>query len=438
MEDPGSAINSIPLIFFIIAAFLLGSFLSLLKNSLVQSRRARLRFLAEGGNRKYLAALELLEKIDFYKAGLFSGIIFFEILSGCLGGITLSRIYFFERAPGTLAAFSAIILLSLLGGAIFFILAEAITREIARLASEKILALFVPVIKLFSFLASPMIAINTGLETLANSLFRSRLSNPGMTEDELKIALLEGEKSGIVESKERTMVEGVFYLGDKPVGAFMTHRSEVAWLDINTDPEKARKIAEEAGDQRFFPVVSGNLDEVSGVVSVEAILLALLKGPWPGLNKLMQAPCFIPEKMPALKAFETFKKAETACLFVMDEYGGFAGILTIRNLIEEIVGELSNSEGEEDAIIRREDGTWLADGSVSIDDAAQALSLSSLAANENPEYHTLAGFILDLAGEIPGANTHFDFHGFRFTVAEMDGNRINRILITKLEEPGIP
>jgi putative hemolysin len=260
-----------------------------------------------------------------------------------------------------------------------------------------------------------------------------------MTEDELRIALLEGEKSGIVESEERTMVEGVFYLGDRAVGTFMTHRSEIRWLDINAGSEEARLAAEAGDDQRYFPVADGELDEVSGAVSVEDILIALLPpepaspASWPGLKALMKTPYFVPETMPAIKAFEAFKKAGADYLFVMDEYGGFAGILTVHNLIEEIVGQLSASRDGGEEILEQEDGTWLADGSVNIDDAARALSLSN-PGGEHGDYHTLAGFILDLAGEIPKTGAHFDYHGYRFKIVDMDGNRIDKVMISKIEE----
>ena len=252
-----------------------------------------------------------------------------------------------------------------------------------------------------------------------------------MTEEDLRNALLEGEKSGVVESKERAMVEGVFYLGDRPVRAFMTHRSEIRWLDIEAGPEEAREAAEEAESQHCFPVANGDLDEVTGMVLARDIFKAILTHPWPGLKSVMRPPFFIPETMSALKAFEAFKKADANDLFVMDEYGGFAGILTVRNLIEEIVGELSDSGTEGETIVKQEDGTWLADGGVSIDDTAQALELESLGA-EQSEYHTLAGFILDLAGEIPKAGSYFDHSGFRFTISGLEGNRIDKIVISKI------
>ena len=255
----------------------------------------------------------------------------------------------------------------------------------------------------------------------------------GITEAELRIALEEGEKSGVVESEERTMVEGVFYLGDKPVSAFMTHRSEIEWLDIDADPKEAREAAENADNQSFLPLVRGDLDDVVGTVSVRAVLRALIQhnvdDSWPGLKSIMRPPYFIPGTMSALKAFEAFKKADANDLFVMDEYGGFAGLLTVRSLIEEIVGELSASSGEGETIVKQEDGTWLADGGVSIDDAAQELELNLLV--NGSEYHTLAGFILELAGEIPRPGAYFDYNGYRFKIVSLDGNRIDKIVISK-------
>ena len=275
-------------------------------------------------------------------------------------------------------------------------------------------------------------------------IFSPGASKRGMTEEELRHALLEGEKAGVVESKERTMVEGVFYLGDRPVSAFMTHRSVIKWLDINADAHSARKAAEEAGSQTCLPVADGELDEVAGAVLVQDIFRSLLDiqseqsdaqtdNSWPGLKSIMRQPHFIPETMSAIKAFEVFKKADANDIFVMEEYGGFAGILTVRNLIEEIVGELSASGEKEEAITRQDDGTWLADGGVSIDDAARELGLDRLGEEQN-EYHTLAGFILYLAGVIPKEGACFDYSGYRFKVVDMDHNRIDKIVISKTRE----
>jgi putative hemolysin len=211
----------------------------------------------------------------------------------------------------------------------------------------------------------------------------------------------------------------------------MTHRSEIKWLDINAKPGEVRKTIESAKESQYcFPVAEGELDEVAGVILIHEIYKALLEKKWPGFKAIMRPPHFIPETMSALKAFEAFKKADANDLFVMDEYGGFAGILTVRNLIEEIVGELSASGEQEEIIAKQEDGTWLADGGVSIDDAARELGLDKLGEEQN-DYHTLAGFILYLAGEIPRTGAYFDYNGYRFKVVDLDNNRIDKILISR-------
>jgi putative hemolysin len=256
------------------------------------------------------------------------------------------------------------------------------------------------------------------------------IRKPAMTEAKLRTALIEGEKSGIVESKERTMVEGVFYLGDRPVGAFMTHRSEIQWFDVNDDPGIVCSKALNYRDQRCFPVTDGKPDEIIGAAYLEDIIIDRLAGPNNGLKAIMKNAYFVPQTMPSLKAFESFKNAQADYIFVMDEYGGFAGMLSIRNLMEEIVGELADSQDEAESFIQREDGTWRAGGGVSIDDVAEELSLPGLA-EEHPDYHTLAGFILALAGELPKPGDSFVYQGFSFTIEGMDGNRIDKVLISK-------
>lgn len=249
-------------------------------------------------------------------------------------------------------------------------------------------------------------------------------------DEEFRMALEEGEKSGAVESRERSIVERVLYLGDRPVGAFMTHRSEMEFLDVSAGPEEVREKALAFRSQGFFPVVRETQDNVAGVVSVEDILIAFTKNEWNGLSAIMKPPHFIPETMSALKAFEAFKREDEYYLCVMDEYGGVAGSLRVRNLLEEIVGELSGSASEEEAVILQEDGSWLADGSVSVDELAEVLGLESLGENHG-DYHTLAGFILKLAGDIPKTGDSFGWGDFRFKVLDRDGNRIDKVLISK-------
>ncbi len=225
----------------------------------------------------------------------------------------------------------------------------------------------------------------------------------------------------------------------------MTHRSDIAWLNASADCAEILKTVTEFRAQRYFPVAENTLDEVIGAVSVEDILFSFFQETsgkdalvsktkfasknFKNLKKIMRSPCFVPETMGALKAIDVFKQQETDILFVMDEYGGFTGILLMRDLVEEIVGELSAKKAKTEAVVRQNDGTFLADGGSNIDEIAELLSLPSLV-DEHQDYHTLAGFILSLSGEIPRTGASFMYKNVEFRVVNMDANRIDTVLIT--------
>jgi putative hemolysin len=341
-------------------------------------------------------------------------------------------IYMYYNVAGAWFFYFSFIVYAIVFGILIALLSDALPKLLSRIAPEKIAAaLFMPV-KIFSFLMAPVVIPALKIASLISGALNIEEGDNSFTEDELRHALIEGEKSGVVESNERTMVEGVLYLGDRPVGAFMTHRSEIEWLDFNEPYEAIRAKALENRKQRCFPVVDGDPDHIVGAVYLEDIILDYSQSRPLGLRAIMKKAQFVPETMSALKAFESFKQSQANSLFVMDEYGGLAGVISITALIEEIVGELSTPVVKEEPIIRQADGSWLADGTLNIDDAAQALSLAGLG-EEADDFHTLAGFILSLAGELPKVGDSFESHGYKFTVVDKDGNRIDKLLITKIE-----
>ena len=439
-----------PFICSIVVLLLAGAFLSMLKTALAVARKSRLRSLIEAGEKKYKSVLEAAEKPGRFLASLRMGIIFIEIAIGCLCAQSFSsaleNVFVLMGFTTQAAFFLAVLVLALVIAAFFFIVCETLPRQIALVFPEALCATFFPLVRLCTFLVFPLLSLNRRISAFLNkrlslardshvshNIIRNSAqseSRRDITEAELRHALIEGEKTGAVESRERTMVEGILYLGNRPVSAFMTHRSEIRWLDINADSRESRNTAEDSANQFYIPVADCDLDEVIGMVSSLDIFKALMNDSWPGLQSIMRSPYFIPETISGLKAFEAFKNADANTLFVMDEYGGFAGILTLRSLIEEIVGELSASQREEEAIVKQADGSWLAGGGINIDDAASELGLL-LPEDEHGSYHTLAGFILELAGEIPHTGDYFDYNGHRFMIVGMDGNRIDKILITK-------
>jgi putative hemolysin len=410
--------NYAPLLLIPLLCSVAGGIFTLAELALSESRKPRLRSRAEGGDKRYGRALETAEHPDPALGALRIGMALADTATGALGGI-LAAVLLQDFALSAAAAAAFLILLA--------ILRSCVVALLARPEPEIVLVRVLPLVRLLCLVFGPLLHI--GSRRASN-----RRGDPGITEDELRMALQEGEKSGIVESEERTMVEGVFYLGDRPVGAFMTHRSEIQWLDLDAPAEKVRAVAVEHRAQQFFPVASGAVDEIVGIVSVENILLAFLENTWSGLKSLMDPPHFVPETMSSIRAFEAFKRGDSAFLLVIDEYGGFAGALSVGDLMEEIVGELSASASTEDAILAREDGSYLVDGSVNIDDIAALLPGAGFPASPQ-EYHPLAGFILELAGEIPRTGAVFERNGYRFTVVDMDGNRIDKVLIEPVGEP---
>jgi putative hemolysin len=418
-----------PLVLGIAAVVLAGGFFALVEMALGSVRKGRLRSLAEGGDQACLRALEAVDNSSPYPQVCRLWIAALRILAGVLGG-------FLVRPPGNPRAEGnlALAYIPLLGLAAL-ILGLVVPRIIAAAAPEKTIARLLPAIRLFSLLSRPLLRCYALINTAARRLFRldTAAETTGMTEDELRGALAEGEKSGVVESKERTMVEGVFYLGDRPAGAFMTHRSELEWIDSHATAQDVRDLILKKRDQDCFPVAENTLDNILGALYREDFLCALAEGPsWERdfgqrLKSLIRTVSFVPETMSALKAFEAFRRGNTNHLFVMDEYGGFSGILSVRNLIEEIVGELSAAAGEE--IRPHENGGWIAGGSVNFDDAIRVLGMDSLAGEDHPDFHTLAGFILSIAEEIPRPGARFVYRGFEFKILSMDGNRIDQVLI---------
>lgn len=430
MDSFLSEINKILHIAIVFSIIILSGLFTLFNAALGICRKSRLE---KERAKRYKALLKILEAPHniSHTCRLWSNLL--NITAAFLAGFTGLTFISNNR---NISSWVFLAVYALISGLIIVLLSDTFPKLVSLIKPEKTAAMLLPLMKTLSMPMIPFTFLSKKIESLFKTAFRPEIDESGITEeelqDELRNTLLEGEKSGVVESKERTMVEGVFYLGDRPVGAFMTHRSEIQWLDINAPYEEIRKKAIEHREQRCFPVANASPDEITGAVFLEDIILDYALPEPLGLRAIMKKAQFVPETMSAIKAFESFKHGQSGFLFVMDEYGGLAGIISITALVEEIVGELSAPVKDEEPIIRQEDGTWLADGTLNIDDAQKALSLTGL--GEEGDFHTLAGFILHLAGELPRVGDSFRYQGYKFTVVDKDGNRIDKLLISKTEK----
>jgi putative hemolysin len=419
---------------FIAGLIIASGFFSLYTEALKAARKPRMQTQADDAEKRgrllraksIRRGMEAVGNPDRHLTAARIWISVLRTLAVLLSGFYLEHLIYGARKAGipfplALAASTIALALAIL------LFGDFAPRAIARVSPERIVINFLPLFETLILPLRPLFFLASAVGKSLRPMFKTKQA--AMTEDELKIALIESEESGIVESKERKMVEGVFYLGDRSLGAFMTHRSEIQSVDINDPPQDIRAKVLDFRAQRCFPVADGSLDAIIGAAYLEDIILDLASPAPAGLRSIMKKALFAPETMPALKAFETFRRGETSYIFVMDEYGGFAGMVWLQDLMEEIVGELTAPVNEEKQAVQLEDGSWLIDGSMNTDDAAHLLSLPGLA--DSGDYHTLAGFVLSLAGELPHSGDSFSYCGCRFTVLDMDGNRIDKVGVKK-------
>ncbi|HUW85506.1 MAG TPA: hemolysin family protein, partial [Methanoregula sp.] len=234
------------------------------------------------------------------------------------------------------------------------------------------------------------------------------------------------------DKAELSMVEGVFELGDRRVDSLMTHRSDIIALDLN-DPtdENLRKMT--TSGQSNFPVYDRYLDNIVGMVSVKDVLTAMVKGGTPDIKASVTKPLFAPNALPVLKLLESFKETGVHIALVTDEYGSIQGVITLHDILEAIVSNVRTlGEPVDTQIVVREDGSWLINGNTRVDSIKKILSVDSFPGEEHGHYRTIAGLILFILEWIPKTGDRLEVGGLRYEVVDMDGNRIDKVLVTRV------
>jgi putative hemolysin len=284
-----------------------------------------------------------------------------------------------------------------------------------------------------SRLASPAVRILAGSSNfLVRRLGIRSAAEPPVTEDEIKVLIKQGTQAGVFEEVEQDMVEGVFRLGGQRVGALMTPRPDVDWIDLDEPPQVIHDQILNSHRTRF-PVAQGDLDRVLGILHAKDLLAHGFSCDPPDLRKVIRPPLFIPESAEALQALEVFKEKRGRFAIVTDEFGGVAGVISSTDILEAIVGDLpAKGESAEPEAMRREDGSWLIGGALSVEEMQDLLELDELPDEEEGVFQTVGGFVMARLGEVPAVGNHFDWCGFRFEVMDMDGRRVDKVLVTPL------
>jgi putative hemolysin len=408
--------------------------------AVVSARKARLEQMANQGDAKAKAALKLANSPNEFLSAIQIGITLIGILSGAVGQATLAQRLkpVFDRIP-LLQPYSEEISVAIVVTLITYfalLIGELVPKRLALNNPEKIACSVAKPMRLLSTITAPLVYL-LGIST--NGLLRllgiQPETEPIVTEEEIKVLIEQATQSGTFEESEQEIVERVFRLSDRPIKAFMTPRFEIAWLNLKASPEDTQRRIIESNYSRF-PVGEESLDKCLGIVRGSNFLAACLEGKENDLDAMLESPLFIPENTPALRVLEEFKSNAIHMALITDEYGDIEGLVTLTDLMEAIVGGISSSyDLEEPMIVQREDGSWLLDGLLSIDEVKDLLDKEWLPEEETGSYHTLGGFMTTFLKHIPKSGEHFEWEGIRFEIVDMDAMRVDKVLVTLLPQP---
>ncbi|MGB3561323.1 MAG: hemolysin family protein [Geitlerinemataceae cyanobacterium] len=405
--------------------------------AIVSARKIRLEQLAKEGNTKAQVALKLANSPNNLLSTVQIGITLIGIVSGAVGGAAVSQHLqaIFARVP-LLKPYSEALGFGIVVTLIAYlslVIGELVPKRLALNNPESIACAVARPMRWLSRIASPLVyLLGISTDKLLDLAGVRASDEPPVTEEEIRALIGQGTQAGLFEKSEQDMVSRVFRLGDRPIQALMTPRLEIEWLDLDIPWEKNQKLIVDSPHSRF-PVCQDELDDCLGIVRIKDVLSAHFSGGSIDLKVMLQTPLFVPENTRALRVLEMFKEFGTHMALVTDEYGGIAGLVTLNDLTEAIFGELPTSEADEEPmVIQREDGSWLLDGLLSVDDFKALFDRELLPEEEAGSYHTLAGFVIRMLGQIPRSGDFFTWNGLQFEVVDMDGMRVDKLLVTSM------
>lgn len=438
-------------IYFEIAAILLlvlcNGFLAMSEMAVVAAMKIRLESRAREGRRGARHALRLKENPEAFLSTVQIGITLVGVLTGAFGGATLAerlRVWLLDFP--SLEPYAGALSIALVVAPVTYltlVFGELVPKRLAFGAPERMAALTAPVMNLLMKLALPFVKLLGGSTALVVRLLgQSSDAEPRVTEEDVRGMASEAVKAGAIERRERDMLESIFRMGDRTVEAIMIHRSKIEWIDLD-DPyeESVRKIMRSPFSR--FPVAQEDLADTVGVISAKEFLALYATDKRVEFTdpRVLHQPFYVPETTRVLALLDRFKQERRMHFaLVLDEYGDIRGIVTLNDILESIVGDIPGADDmPEPGAVRREDGSWLLDGLLPMDEVVALLGIPpSLMEPTEGYFHTVAGFVLHHLGRIPETGDVLHWHGLRFEIVDMDGNRIDKVLAMPVpdEEPG--
>ncbi|OGR06304.1 MAG: hypothetical protein A2511_09540 [Deltaproteobacteria bacterium RIFOXYD12_FULL_50_9] len=416
----------------------LNGLLALSELALVSARKTRLEQLTKEGDARAGLALILANSPESFLSTIQIGITFVGILAGAFGGATIAEMLLpYIAAFPRLASYDETISVAIVVVCITYlslIIGELIPKRLALNNPEKLACLVAPTINRLARLAHPLVVLLSGSTNVLLRLFRFKASpEPTVTEEEIKLLIDKGTQAGTFQEFEQDTIERVFRLADRRVAVLMTPRADIVWLDLNESQEETKsKIAQHKYSS--YPVVRDTLDEVAGVIRGKELLSLIMEGKQFNLKEICRKPLFVPETTPAVKAMELFKKSKMHIAFVVDEYGEIQGLVTYGDILRSVFEDVEDTVEGEREIVEREDGSLLIAGNLPLDEFMDYLETGRLSEEEQAGMNTVGGFVMAKLGAVPLEGQHFIWKGLRCEVVDMDGRRVDKILVSKIED----
>ncbi|NLG95721.1 MAG: HlyC/CorC family transporter [Chloroflexi bacterium] len=433
MDDITGFIIQFLLVFILI---LFNGLLSMSELAVVSSRKTRLQQQAEEGSSDAQAALRLVDEPTRFLSTVQVGITLVGTLSGAIGGAALANEF-----AGILQSFGvppqvsntlAFGLIVLFIAYLTLVIGELVPKRLAMSNPEGIARTVARPMQILSTITSPVVhLLSSSTEAVLRILRVKNSDDMLVTPEEITVMMEQGEQSGIFEEVETDIVESIFRLSDLRVDALMTPRTEIDWLDLDEPFEDNLRWVMESPHNNF-PVARGDLDNVQGVLRGKDLLARVTDGVPFDLESLVQPAQFIPESMTAFQALEVLKGAYANMALVIDEFGGTTGLVTLFDVMEAMVGTISErGEPVEPEAVMREDGSWLVAGTMRIAQFKKLFELNTLTDEERAGYQTVGGFIMTHLGEVPKVGQVFEYDSWKFEVVDMDGLRVDKVIVSK-------
>ena len=419
----------------VLLLILLNGFFAMAEIALVSARPARLQPLAAEGNAGAEAALELKADPSRLLATVQIGITIIAVLLGTFGEATLGERLqdYLGEYGGFLADYAHVISMAVVViGISFFslILGELVPKRIAMIHPEGIAAALARFMRGLARIGAPIEWLLSTTTDLLLRLLPLRGEPAPVTDQEIGFMLREGVAAGHIPQAETAIVEMALRLGDRRVSAVMTPRTQIEFLDLDDPEEEIRRHIRDSAYSRF-PVVQGGTHQLAGILQAKDLLTAALDGQPFNLRSVLRPPLFLPNTVTVLRALEVFKTSGEPMALVVDEYGDLEGLVTLTDILEALVGELPEAGETDPRVVKREDGTWLIDGMIGLDELKQVLGVSQLP-GEDPDFHTLGGYLMARLNRVPMVADRISAGDWRFEIVEMDGRRVDRVLVAPI------